>query len=139
MNVKFVTLGCKTNQYETNAMEQSFKNAGYEINDKKKPDIYVVNTCSVTSVAERKSRQMIRRAKELNENAIVVVCGCYSQVAKNEIEKIDDVDIILGINEKNRIVEIVEEFIKKESKEEANSKKYEDCKNENNIIDNNKI
>lgn len=139
MNVKFVTLGCKTNQYETNAMEQSFKNAGYEINNEKKPDIYVVNTCSVTSVAERKSRQMIRRAKELNENAIVVVCGCYSQVAKNEIEKIDDVDIILGINEKNRIVEIVEEFIKKESKEEANSKKYEDCKNENNIIDNNKI
>ena len=143
MNVKFVTLGCKTNQYETNAMEQSFKNAGYEINDKKKPDIYVVNTCSVTSVAERKSRQMIRRAKELNENAIVVVCGCYSQVAKNEIEKIDDVDIILGINEKNRIVEIVEEFIKKENtNNKFSTNKYNENKIntiKNNIIENNAI
>lgn len=132
MNVKFVTLGCKTNQYETNAMEQSFKNAGYEINNEKKPDIYVVNTCSVTSVAERKSRQMIRRAKELNKDAIVVVCGCYSQIAKNEIEKIDDVDIILGINEKNKIVEIVEEFIKKEETNINLNKK-------NNIIENNKV
>ena len=143
MNVKFVTLGCKTNQYETNAMEQSFKNAGYEINDKKKPDIYVVNTCSVTSVAERKSRQMIRRAKELNENAIVVVCGCYSQVAKNEIEKIDDVDIILGINEKNRIVEIVEEFLKKENtNNKFSTNKYNENKIntiKNNIIENNAI
>ena len=94
-------------------MEQSFKNAGYDIDENKKPDIYVVNTCSVTSVAERKSRQMIRRAKELNKDAIVVVCGCYSQVAKSEIEKIDDVNIIIGINEKNKIVEIVEDYIKK--------------------------
>ena len=120
MNVKFVTLGCKTNQYETNAMEQSFKNAGYDIDESKKPDIYVVNTCSVTSVAERKSRQMIRRAKELNNNAIVVVCGCYSQVAKSEIEKIDDVNIIIGINEKNKIVEIVEDYIKNMNRSNQN-------------------
>ena len=129
MNVKFVTLGCKTNQYETNAMEQSFKNAGYDIDENKKPDIYVVNTCSVTSVAERKSRQMIRRAKELNKDAIVVVCGCYSQVAKSEIERIDDVNIIIGINEKNKIVEIVEDYIKKHRNLKCNLEKRDDINN----------
>lgn len=139
MNVKFVTLGCKTNQYETNAMEQSFKNAGYDIDENKKPDIYVVNTCSVTSVAERKSRQMIRRAKELNKDAIVVVCGCYSQVAKSEIEKIDDVNIIIGINEKNKIVEIVEDYIKKHRKLKCNLEKRDDINNFKKYADKNNL
>ena len=113
MKVKFITLGCKTNQYETNAMEQKLKNDGFEIireDDKNNvPDICIVNTCSVTNVAERKSRQMLRKVKETNKNAIVVACGCYAQVAKEQIEKIPEVDIVLGINEKNHI----EEFIKK--------------------------
>ena len=139
MNVKFVTLGCKTNQYETNAMEQSFKNAGYDIDENKKPDIYVVNTCSVTSVAERKSRQMIRRAKELNKDAIVVVCGCYSQVAKSEIEKIDDVNIIIGINEKNKIVEIVEDYIKKHRNLKCNLEKRDDINNFKKYADKNNL
>ena len=139
MNVKFVTLGCKTNQYETNAMEQSFKNAGYDIDENKKPDIYVVNTCSVTSVAERKSRQMIRRAKELNKDAIVVVCGCYSQVAKSEIEKIDDVNIIIGINEKNKIVEIVEDYIKKQRNLKCNLEKRDDINNFKKYADKNNL
>ena len=139
MNVKFVTLGCKTNQYETNAMEQSFKNAGYDIDENKKPDIYVVNTCSVTSVAERKSRQMIRRAKELNKDAIVVVCGCYSQVAKSEIEKIDDVNIIIGINEKNKIVEIVEDYIKKQRNLKCNIEKRDDINNFKKYADKNNL
>lgn len=139
MNVKFVTLGCKTNQYETNAMEQSFKNAGYDIDENKKPDIYVVNTCSVTSVAERKSRQMIRRAKELNKDAIVVVCGCYSQVAKSEIEKIDDVNIIIGINEKNKIVEIVEDYIKKHRNLKYNLEKRDDINNFKKYADKNNL
>lgn len=116
MNVEFITLGCKTNQYETNAMEQKFKEKGYNVISKESkvieiPDIYIVNTCSVTNVAERKSRQMLRRVKELNPDAIVVACGCYAQVAKNEIEKMEDVDLILGINEKNNIVDIVEKYI----------------------------
>ena len=139
MNVKFVTLGCKTNQYETNAMEQSFKNAGYDIDENKKPDIYVVNTCSVTSVAERKSRQMIRRAKELNKDAIVVVCGCYSQVAKSEIEKIDDVNIIIGINEKNKIVEIVEDYIKKHRDLKCNIEKRDDINDFKKYADKNNL
>ena len=106
MKVLFITLGCKANQYETNAMEQSFLKRGYDIaNDSDVPDICVVNTCSVTNIAERKSRQMLRRMKELNKKAIVVACGCYSQVGKDELEKMPEVDIIVGVNDKNNIVE----------------------------------
>ena len=111
--VAFFTLGCKVNQYETNAMEQSFIAHGFEIvPNSKKADIYVVNTCSVTNIADRKSRQALRKAKTLNKKAIVIACGCYTQVAKEEVEKIEEVDIILGVNEKNIIVDIVEEYIK---------------------------
>ena len=67
-------------------MKQQLLSAGYELTDKV-ADIYIVNTCSVTNIAERKSRQMLRRAKELNPNAVIIACGCYSQVAKEEIEK----------------------------------------------------
>ncbi len=113
MKVHFISLGCKTNQYETNAMEQSFIKKGYEVVSKEeKADIYIINTCSVTNIAERKSRQMLRRAKEFNPDAIIVASGCYAQVAKDEIEKIKEVDLILGINEKNNIVEIIENYIK---------------------------
>ncbi len=115
MKIHFFTLGCKTNQYETNAMEQNFIKNGYNTTDEI-ADIYVVNTCSVTNIAERKSRQMLRRAKELNPKAVVVACGCYAQVAKKEIEKIPEIDLILGINEKNNIVEIVEEYLKEKNK-----------------------
>lgn len=111
--VAFYTLGCKVNQYETNAMEQQFIKKGYEVIDNtEKANIYVINTCTVTNMAERKSRQMLRRVKDINKSAILVVCGCYAQVAKDELEKIPEIDIILGINEKNNIVEIVEEYIK---------------------------
>lgn len=117
MKVLFITLGCKANQYETNAMEQSFIKSGYDIaNDSDVPDICVVNTCSVTNIAERKSRQMLRRMKELNKKAIVVACGCYSQVGKDELEKMPEVDIIVGVNDKNNIVEIVEKYIKQSEK-----------------------
>jgi len=113
----FIHYGCKVNQYETNAMQQQFIKNNYEIVDNSnKADIYVVNTCSVTNIAERKSRQMLRRVKEINSNSILVVCGCYAQVAKEELEKIKEIDIILGINEKNNIVEIVENFIKQKNK-----------------------
>ena len=130
--VAFYTLGCKVNQYETNAMEQQFIKNGYEIvNNTEKADIYIVNTCTVTNMAERKSRQMLRRAKEINQSAIIVVCGCYAQVAKNELEKIPEIDIILGINEKNNIVEIVEKYIQEHSiKEEV-----EDVSKQNEFLD----
>ena len=115
--VAFYTLGCKVNQYETNAMEQQFIQKGYKtVENSENADIYIINTCSVTNMAERKSRQMLRRVKEINKDAILVVCGCYAQVAKNELEKIPEIDIILGINEKNNIVEKVEEYINKNKK-----------------------
>ena len=115
--VAFYTLGCKVNQYESNAMEEQFINNGYEVvKNTEIADIYVVNTCVVTNVAQRKSRQMISRVKKLNENAIIIVCGCYAQVSRDELEKIDYINLIIDSSEKNRIIEILNEFIEKNKK-----------------------
>ena len=120
MKVAFYTLGCKVNQYETNAMIQEFLKAGYDIVEfHEEADIYVINTCTVTNMSDKKSRQMIRRTKQLNPNSIVVAVGCYAQVAKEKLEEIPDVDIILGTNEKNNIISYVEEYRKSNQKEEA--------------------
>ena len=111
--VAFLTLGCKTNQYETNGMMQKFIESGYEICDlQDKPDIYVVNTCTVTNIADRKSRQSLRRVKEKN-NTIVVAVGCYAQVAKEQLENMPEIDIVLGNKEKKDIVKYVDEFLEK--------------------------
>lgn len=124
--VSFYTLGCKVNQYETNAMEQQFIKNNYEIvENTQKADIYVINTCTVTNMAERKSRQMLRRVKEINPFAVLVVCGCYAQVAKNELEQIPEIDIILGINEKNEIVQIVENYMEKMAEQDKRSQEAE--------------
>ena len=119
--VAFITLGCKVNQYETNAMIQQFIEKGYEIVEHtEKANIYIVNTCTVTNMSDRKSRQMLRRVKELNPNAIIVACGCYVQVAKEEVEKIEEIDLVLGNNEKKDIVNYVEKYIEtKETKIQA--------------------
>ena len=107
----FCTLGCKVNQYETNAMIQNFIKNGYEIVDfDKKADVYVVNTCTVTNMADRKSRQMLRKVKELNPNSILAAVGCYAQVAKQELEKIPEIDLILGTNEKKDLLKFVEQL-----------------------------
>lgn len=111
--VAFCTLGCKVNQYETNAMEQQFIKAGYNISQfNEKSDIYIINTCTVTNMSDKKSRQMLRKAKQLNEKSIVVAVGCYAQVAKDTLEEIDEIDLILGNNEKKDIVKYVEEYNK---------------------------
>ena len=116
--VRFVTLGCKVNQYETNAMAQKFLEKGYQIieeitpeNEDIKPDICIINTCTVTNMSDRKSRQMLRRMKEKNPSTIVVAVGCYAQVAKKELAKIPEIDLVLGNNEKVEIVKHVEEYI----------------------------
>ena len=109
--VAFITLGCKVNQYETNAMIQQFEQKEYEIVEAtQKSDIYIVNTCTVTNMSDRKSRQMLRRVKELNPKAIVVASGCYVQVAKEEIEQMKEIDLVIGNNEKKEIVEIIEKY-----------------------------
>lgn len=113
--VAFITLGCKVNQYETNAMAQKFEKEGYNIVDHRgKADIYIVNTCTVTNISDRKSRQMLRRVKELNSNSIVVACGCYAQVASDELRKIDEIDLVIGNNEKKDIVNIINNYISDE-------------------------
>lgn len=116
-SVAFITLGCKVNQYETNAMAQKFISSGYKVvRHDEISDIYIVNTCTVTNMSDRKSRQMLRKAKELNKNSILVACGCYAQIAKNELEKIKEIDLVLGNNEKKDIVKYVEQYIKNKNK-----------------------
>ena len=115
--VAFYTLGCKVNQYETNGMIQKFQNQGYEIVDFDKiADIYIINTCTVTSISDRKSRQILRQAKKLNPDSIVVACGCYVQVSKDEVDAIPEIDLTVGTNEKASIVEYIENFINEKNK-----------------------
>lgn len=110
-------LGCKVNSYETEAMSQLLANAGYEIvSFSDKADVYIVNTCSVTNMADRKSRQMLHKAKKMNEGAIVVATGCYVQTASEKIAEDLSIDIIVGNNKKKEIVEILQEYFKEHKK-----------------------
>lgn len=107
----FYTLGCKVNQYETEAMAEMFKKRGYEIVDFSEPaDVYVINTCSVTSMSDRKSRQIIRRAKKLNPEAVVIAAGCYAQVAPEEVSGIEGVNLVLGTQGRKNIVDEAEKL-----------------------------
>ena len=113
--VAFYTLGCKVNQYETNGMIQKLMNKFDIVEPEEKADIYIINTCSVTNLADRKSRQMIRRAKDLNPNSLVIAVGCYAEVAKQEVEKIPEVDLVLGNHEKTNIDEIIYNYLQKKA------------------------
>lgn len=105
MKVAFTTLGCRVNQYETEAMIEKFIKEGYRLVDfEEYADVYVINTCTVTNMSDKKSRQMISRARRLNEDAIIAAVGCYSQVAPEEVSKIDGVDVVLGTKNKGDIV-----------------------------------
>lgn len=100
-------------------MAQKFIEHGYEVVEfDEYADVYIVNTCTVTNVADRKSRQMLRRAKEINKDATLVACGCYAQVAKDELKKIPEIDLIIGNNEKNDIIQIVENHISQKGAED---------------------
>ena len=113
--IAFITLGCKVNQYETNAMAQKLIKKGFEIVEhNQKADIYIINTCTVTNMSDRKSRQMIRRAKDINPKAKIIAVGCYVQVSRKEIENIEEIDLVLGNEEKVDIVKYCEEIIKNE-------------------------
>ena len=116
-----VTLVCKVNQYETDAMYGMLKEAGVTMVDPKEAaDIYIVNTCSVTNMAERKSRQMLHRAKKKNPDVVVVAVGCYAQVGKDELSKDTNIDLIVGNNKKKDLIKILEEHMgEMESVEES--------------------
>lgn len=110
--VAFHTLGCKVNTYETEAMQQLMESAGYRcVEFTKRADVYIINTCSVTNIADRKSRQMLHRARKMNEDAIVVAAGCYVESAKDKIDEDLSIDIIVGNNNKNDIVNIINEYL----------------------------
>ncbi len=107
MKAAFHTLGCKTNSYETQAIKEQFEQAGFEIADFTEwADVYIINTCSVTAVAAQKSRQMLHRCKKNNPDAMVVACGCYAQEAGERLLE-SGVDLVVGNNEKSKIVELV--------------------------------
>ena len=107
--VSFITLGCKVNQYDSDAMRTLFIKNGYKVAESDTPaDVYVVNTCSVTSIGDRKSRQMVRRIRRENPSAVIAVAGCYAQLAPEVFEKMGNVDVIVGMQNRSRIVEYVE-------------------------------
>lgn len=108
--VKFYTLGCKVNLYETEAMRGLFEKRGYISTESDDADVFVINTCTVTAVGDKKSRQMINRSKRKNPNAIVAVVGCYAQVSANEVRKLPGIDIILGTTDRSKIVDYVEQY-----------------------------
>jgi threonylcarbamoyladenosine tRNA methylthiotransferase MtaB len=108
--VAFSTLGCKVNQSETEAMKELFRNRGYEVVEFEEPaDVYVINTCTVTGTADRKSRQMVRRAGRRDPKAIVAVVGCWPQVAVDKVQELPEVDVIIGTAERSQVVDLVEE------------------------------
>ena len=108
-------LGCKVNSYETEAMREALEKNGYEIVDfSEKADVYIINTCTVTNMADRKSRQMLHKAKKLNKDAIVVAVGCYVQAAGEELKKDEAIDIIIGNNKKSDIVSILDAYYETE-------------------------
>ena len=118
-------LGCKVNAYETDAMQELLENHGYEIVPfKEGADIYIINTCTVTNMADRKSRQMIHRAKKMNPEAIVVAAGCYVQAQNVEIDEC--IDIVIGNNRKKELISILEEHIQKSVIDINHTKEYEE-------------
>lgn len=124
-------LGCKVNAYETEAMQELLEDSGYEIVPfHEKADIYIINTCTVTNMADRKSRQMLHRARKMNPDAIVAACGCYVQEKPEEVA--DCVDIVIGNNRKKEIVHILEEYekgregIRKDLVDIGHAREYED-------------
>ena len=114
-------LGCKVNSYEAESMELMLKNAGYEIvpfDENIIADVYIINTCSVTNIADRKSRQMLHKAKKMNPLAVVVAAGCYVQADEDGVRSDEAVDIVLGNNMKINIVDVLEEYFKDNSRDD---------------------
>ncbi|MBE5935105.1 MAG: MiaB/RimO family radical SAM methylthiotransferase [Lachnospiraceae bacterium] len=127
--VAFLTLGCKVNSYETDAMSKLFADNGYEIvKFNQVADVYVINTCSVTNMADRKSRQMLHRARKKNPNGLIVATGCYVQASTEEVSEDIAVDLLVGNNKKSEIVNIVEEYIARINTSKVNTIDINDTK-----------
>lgn len=106
--ISIFTLGCKVNQYETEAVSSLFEQSGYDIVPfEQNSDVYIINTCTVTNLSDRKSRQAIRKAKKNNPNSIVVVMGCYAQTSSADVLKIPEVNLVIGTKDRNKIIEYI--------------------------------
>lgn len=126
--VAVATLGCKVNQYESEALEEQFNRAGYTVVDfSLAADVYVINTCTVTHLSDRKSRQMIRRAKQLNPASVLVVMGCYAQTNPEAVKKIDGVDIVVGTTGRGQILKLVEQFLEERNRIDLVKELEKDC------------
>jgi len=126
MKIAFHTLGCKVNQYESEAIIEKFKTSGHQIvAETDEADVYIINTCTVTGLADRKSRQFVRKFRNMNANCLIVVTGCYAQMQPEEIAAIEGVNIVAGTNEKADLVRIVEEYANSNGTE-IHRKKYEE-------------
>lgn len=111
-SVAFLTLGCKVNSYETEAMQKLFEEEGFTVVDfSEKADVYVINTCTVTNIADRKSRQMLHKARKMNENAIVIAVGCYVQAAEETLKEDEAINLVIGNNRKKDVVHILKEYV----------------------------
>ncbi len=120
-SVAICTLGCRVNQYESNALRAELENVGFEIKDfSQKCDIYIINTCTVTSEADRKARNMIRRAKKTNPDGHVMVCGCYAQVDPADVAEIDGVSYVCGTKNKLSVIQAAEALVKGNAVEKIN-------------------
>lgn len=141
MKVAFSTLGCRVNVYESEAMAEKFIREGYKVVDfTEVADVYVINTCTVTNMGDKKSRQIIGRSRRLNNDAVIAVVGCYSQIAPNEISAIEGVDVVLGtrnkgeivywvnraIDEQTQIIQVTDNIIKNNVFEDLNIEEYQD-------------
>ena len=112
MKVGFLSLGCKANSYDTETILAQFEKRGYEIvRDHSYADIFIINTCSVTNIAERKSRQAVERVLKINPDAIIVVTGCYAQIKPDEVKNLRNVAVVAGNRDRMKIVDMVEEYI----------------------------
>ncbi|MEG1880263.1 MAG: tRNA (N(6)-L-threonylcarbamoyladenosine(37)-C(2))-methylthiotransferase MtaB, partial [Oscillospiraceae bacterium] len=113
IKIKFITLGCKTNIYESEAMAELFRKRGHEmVENDEIADVCVINTCTVTGTGAQKSRQQIRRARNKNPNAIIAVTGCFAQTEPESVREIEGVDIIIGNKYRSQIVTLVENATK---------------------------
>ncbi|MGL4567130.1 MAG: tRNA (N(6)-L-threonylcarbamoyladenosine(37)-C(2))-methylthiotransferase MtaB, partial [Fusobacteriaceae bacterium] len=112
--VAFYTLGCKVNQYETESIKNQLMKLGYEDTDfENSADVYIINSCTVTSVADKKTRNMMRRAKKINPDAIIILTGCYAQTNSKELLEIDEIDYVVGNTDKQAIVKLIQDFQEK--------------------------
>ncbi|MDD6154464.1 MAG: tRNA (N(6)-L-threonylcarbamoyladenosine(37)-C(2))-methylthiotransferase MtaB [Eubacteriales bacterium] len=122
MKAAFHTLGCRVNQYETEAIREQFERAGWDIVGEDQPaDAYIINTCTVTNMADRKSRQFIRRAHTEAPDAVIAVTGCYAQTSADEVAEIEGVSLVIGADDKSKVFSLVDEMVRSKNKKTRNA------------------